>query len=536
MKSTPNLNIDALIRKGYFPDVLPPQFKTSKLADILPENLKSICQLKNKGPYKKEFCSSKCCLHSIPKLKVQRRVMSIPNPFHQIILCNYLEIFWDDINEHFAKSQISLSTPIPDPESKRSFKRNISFRERTIKGILESNDARYCLCTDISRFYPTIYTHTIPWALHGKSVSKQNRHCKKEYYGNCIDKSVRNTKDQQTSGIPVGPDSSHIISEIICTQIDIQLEELLNKNLKGFRCVDDICLFFRERSEAEHALHELHRILHEYELEINPTKTKIVELPRKLQKEWPSEIRLYEFRISHNKGDNHSKKQETDLIDYFSIAFQKAIQHPNDSILKYSLKRINDQEILPENWKLYESLILKSIVAEPMCIPDAIRILHTYSKKPGYQLDADKISATVSEMLLHHCKFSHGYELAWILWLAKVFNITIKNQNVLDSLSKCNDVIVVLTVLDLRKIGLIKGNLDTTEWINFMKKDELYSDHWLIAYEAYVNDWLNPEDNGQYIKDDSFFKILYENNVRFYDSSINKNFYETFISSSVSEY
>ena len=31
--------------------------------------------------------------------------------------------------------------------------------------------ARYILKTDISQFYPSVYTHSIPWALHGKAIA-----------------------------------------------------------------------------------------------------------------------------------------------------------------------------------------------------------------------------------------------------------------------------------------------------------------------------------------------------------------------------
>jgi len=284
-----------------------------------------------------------------------------------------------------------------------------------------------------------------------------------------------------------------------------------------------MCLFFKDRSSAEQALHELHHILHNYELEINPTKTEIIELPQQLQKEWPAEIRLYQFRVNNN-GDIRPRIQKTDLVDYFSKAFEKAIQYPNDSILKYSLKRIQDLKILPDNWDLYESLILKSVVAEPMCIPVALSILHS-APEHGNALNKDKISATISEMLRYHSKFSHGYELAWTLWLAIVFDITI-NEDVAKMLSKCDDVVVALTVLDLKYRGLIEGELDTSPWIGLMNGDELYSDHWLLTYEAYIKEWLPHSD---YIEGDPFFNILLDNHVEFYDCNIDveddMNFY-----------
>jgi len=33
---------------------------------------------------------------------------------------------------------------------------------------------RGCIVADISEFYPSIYTHTIPWAFHGKAFANAN--------------------------------------------------------------------------------------------------------------------------------------------------------------------------------------------------------------------------------------------------------------------------------------------------------------------------------------------------------------------------
>ena len=57
--------------------------------------------------------------------------------------------------------------------------------------------ARYLLQTDIDNFYPSIYTHVIPWALHTKSAAKQRRH-NYNLAGNVLDYIVRNSQDQQT--------------------------------------------------------------------------------------------------------------------------------------------------------------------------------------------------------------------------------------------------------------------------------------------------------------------------------------------------
>jgi hypothetical protein len=101
------ISAEKLIRYGYFPHWIIPPLKSELLADAFPiiknENLKQNLIRKTRdnkiiGKFKP---SSKCCLHSVPKIKKFRRTIYIPNPLHQIILCEtiekngiFLNLFW----------------------------------------------------------------------------------------------------------------------------------------------------------------------------------------------------------------------------------------------------------------------------------------------------------------------------------------------------------------------------------------------------------------------------------------------------------
>jgi hypothetical protein len=58
----------------------------------------------------------------------------------------------------------------------------------------------------------------------------------------------------------------------------------------------------------------------------------------------------------------------------------------------------------------------------------------------------------------------------------------------------------------------------TTLWEASLNGDALYSDHWLLAYEAYAQGWLRPAGS-DYIAADPHgcFQILRKSGVRFYD-------------------
>ena len=71
--------------------------------------------------------------------------------------------------------------------------------------------------------------------------------------------------------------------------------------------------------------------------------------------------------------------------------------------------------------------------------------------------------------------------------------------------------------VDLRKEGLIDADLDTTYWNSLMSKDELYTEHWLLAYEASSRGWLHGSGT-DYIATANFFETLRGLDVSFYDT------------------
>jgi hypothetical protein len=332
-------------------------------------------------------------------------------------------------------------------------------------------------------------------------------------YGDSIDECVRNTQDRQSIGIPIGPDSSFVIAEIIGTAMDNRLCELLGYQPTGFRFIDDYYLYFDTFSEAEQALSQLHKILKEFELEINPAKTSIIELPEPLESAWISHIRRCDISPTW-------REQNTEIISFFSQVFEYSKLFSDEQVIKYSLSKIRNENLYinPENWSLFESLILQSIMAEPSALEVGVEILLGYSKIDDYKLNKEKIADTITSIILHHSKLNHSHEIAWALWLSKTLEISVKEEAA-NKISDIEDSIVALIALDLREQGLISSGLDLTRWQSLMTTDDLYSDNWLLAYEAKIKGWLPSQDRDDHINEDEFFGKLKRNNVSFYDST-----------------
>jgi len=390
------------------------------------------------------------------------------------------------------------------PGSNRGLERAHDFGDFDQERVIRSSSSRFLLKADLSRFYHTLYTHSIAWALHTKDKAKA-RQFDKSLFGNLIDEAVRNTQDKQTLGIPVGPVTSDLISEVVGTSLDVELSQV-HPGLKGLRYVDDYYLYFATRAEAEATLADLHSVANHFDVEINPLKTRISELPEPIQPAWKSELRSYTI-----SGED----ERDDLLAFFSRAFENASRYPGNNVLKYAVKHSAGFKISHDNWPLYESLLIGSLVAEPSLAPTLTPILAEYWNG-DYKFDVAKLREALAEIASYHARFKQGFEVAWALWIGKLFGIILPAE-VWAEVSSVDDSVVALLSLDLRANGLADA-LDPILWRQHMQAIHLYSENWLVAYEALIKGWLPSTDGSDYVAADDFFAALSAFNVEFYDT------------------
>jgi hypothetical protein len=503
-----NPEIKNLLLEGYFIEELPPCFNTLSFSEYIDR--------KRNFEIWKGFANnlnSDCIHFSIPKQINSRRTLSIPNPLFQVILCQTICDNWGNINNCY-NSDLSLTKPIFP--MKRSFFNNDIFDKRNEIFIREATNFRFLLKADISRFYSTIYTHAISWAIHGKLPRTEWK--KLSYCGNRIDYDVRRCCLDKTHGIPTGPASSYIIHEIIACAVDEALKELFEtKSIKkvGLRFIDDYELFFQTEEQAETGLECLNLALREYELELNPIKTSIIKLPVPIEPKWVPYIRNYE--IVNAMSQTEILRQKKDIIGYFSRVYEFHKEYSNNNVLLFATKQLLDPKkdvIHRDNWQIFESLLLNSIAYNSTCINTIVQILLSYKAK-GYPINVEKIKEAIENLILNTLP-SNDYEISWALWSTKVFSISLPSI-IGERLSKIENPIIGLLSLDLKNSGNLEG-YDETVWSPYLNKDNLYSNKWILAYEVIKKGWMSPSTN--YLDDDDFFKELFINDVSFYDGSI----------------
>lgn len=488
----------SILEKGYFPKELPPPFSTSRFASVISENEDSLTDSYSQGGQ-----PTKLVKFNLARVGTIRRELGIPNPTNFCALSLWIAANQSELE---VSSPISLSGPRPG-KGLRAIERKVGISDLDLYKSRFRAGKRFVLQADISRCYPSIYSHSIAWALHTKKVAKSKR--TQELTGNRLDTLVRNCQDQQSTGIPIGPDTSSLISEIILSAIDRVLPQP-NRKLTGYRYADDYELAFDSRSEAELTLGILQEALGEFGLALNPSKTLITELPIRIDPKWVSDLRTFIFR-------DQARAQHSDLIAYFDRAFELSGDFPIDPVLNYAVARLGSVTVQIENWELAESLLLQAATNEPGTVQRIVKTFVNY-KSAGYSINRILLEEVLNQLILRHAPLGHSSEVAWALWCAIEFRIPIEDA-VAKKAMEMEDSVVTLVLLHARDLKLISKNVSTSGPSAKMTIDELYDEHWLLAYEANVKGWLSSATSRDYVAESEEFSFLKRNQVEFYDAS-----------------
>jgi len=131
---------------------------------------------------------------------------------------------------------------------------------------------------DINKFFPSIYTHSISWAVRGKQYAKELMH-KDNSFGSRFDKIMQTTNYLETSGIAIGPELSRIFAEIIAQAIDLRVKAELERkkiylDVDYFcaRYIDDHYFYYNDETVLDSFMYVLEKELEKYKLYINRDK------------------------------------------------------------------------------------------------------------------------------------------------------------------------------------------------------------------------------------------------------------------------
>jgi hypothetical protein len=491
-----SLTLENLLARGYLPQELPPPFQSELLA-------KFVTTEKSKGfPFVSNPARTSIPeVFNLARTGTLRRELSILNPIHFSFLADFVVDNWAALEKEASDSSFSLSSPVTtDP--KRGIGRKHKMDQRPERRAQAYANGRYLLRADISRFYPSIYTHSIPWALHGKEFSKKNKKAKN--LGNQLDELVRNCQDGQTNGIPIGPDTSLLIAEILLGKVD---EVLQKRNVTGLRYVDDYELVFDTEAQALEGLSVLQYALLGFELHLNPSKTRILSLPQRIEEPWADTIKGFIL-------DPMSASFKTQLIHFFDTAFELCHTFPDTGVLKYAVGRIANIRDWKAHYDIAEDLLVQAARVEAGALPV---VLNTILRQPvADHARKERRRHLMLRTIVEHAPQRHSSEVAWSVWgcIAQGFSVPVEALRLLVGME---DSICALVALHARSLGLAESPSELDPLASALMSDELYDSRWMLAYESAVRGWLVSPHGTDFVGGDANFSKLRAAGVNFYD-------------------
>lgn len=251
--------------------------------------------------------------------------------------------------------------------------------------------------TDISECYSSIYTHSIPWALHGKEKIKEAIKLGKEdksIIGYKIDLTIQSMQYAQTNGIPQGSVLMDFIAEMILGYADKTLSCKINKynhqeknnkidDYKILRYRDDYRIFASNQQTVVKIGKLLSETLTGLNLKLNTHKTFISE-------NIVSDV-IKPDKLYWNASKQNAKTLQKRLLLIHSLAEK----HPNSGSLVKALTVFLEKQLFPLNlFKEESSKVLVSILIDiafknPKTYPVAVAIL---SKIISLETNNDRVN------------------------------------------------------------------------------------------------------------------------------------------------
>lgn len=414
-----------LLRSGYFAEsyVLPPCFYVEKA----PNKAKKFFAVK-KSNFKPD--RTEATEVHFPKSELSDRTFGIIDPYIHNDIAYHISRNWKKFVDRIIPSDsIVTSYSFPLPISKRAPNRLGTLRSgRLIYEFIEMTDDdlasvaykyTHIVKADIKRFYPSIYTHSISWAIHGKSFIRKPKNLHNfNHVGNRLDKLFQNANDGCTNGIPIGPVVSDLVGELIAAAVDrIFTKSIRAKAIdcEAVRFKDDYRILVKSETDGRKAIKILQASLKAYNLELSDEKTRIHSLPNGLFREWVSR-----YHMVHPRKKKHFTWKQFRELYLAVIEIDRA--HPGTGVIDRFLADITRKngslkfDFFSRDLEKVISMLLMLGNLRIKAFPKIIAILEALLRSPFGVLHKAKIVEYLDQYLrkLSEEEERNKYLITWI--------------------------------------------------------------------------------------------------------------------------
>lgn len=470
------------------------------------------------------------------------RIISIMHPVAQLKVCDFYQEYENLIEYYCTKSKHSLRHPYRVATKFYGKAQNGTKSLGGVEGIDEesivsSSHFKYkkypflyrffesyeyhtlekqfnsMLQVDVSKCFPSIYTHSIGWAVKGKRLAKAKSDGS---FDGSFDELMQLTNYRETNGIIIGPEVSRIFAEIILQRIDLNLNATMES--KGYkvskdydfrRYVDDYFVFYRSNEVRESFVKSLELCLSEYKLYLNEAKTTIASRPfatniSLAKHSLKQSVKNYfSTRFNNNNIDCENIKilsrpdfkanktiseikmslaanrvEYTSISNYlFSAIYKKMVNYLT------MIEKVDNKEEHHLNWVLVDLDVIFFVHAMDIRIRPTDRLARLINEL----LEVVKTWPNHFQMVIHKKIFDH---------VKQAINIFISNSNNMFGLETLN-LLIILTMLP-KEYQLTESKVE--EYFNSLNETSITNDLYFtwVTLMLYIKD--SPEYNNLRMK------------------------------------
>lgn len=492
-----NFLLTALLCHNYLPtsrrdkEELPPNFTSNTFTPDVARRLATLNMSRNgwKGFDQIEY--------RLTRFNTAGRWLSIPHPLAHAKLCLTLSEHWEKFDRILKNTHSNIKPQCYEDGRVIVMNGYSDSSEKTGKYLNHSFGKRYVVHADVSNFFPSLYSHAIPWALVGFTEAKDKSGPKHlDEWFNQIDACVRNTRRGETQGVAIGPATSNILAEIILGKVDESLAESAGANFS--RYIDDYSYYCNTEEDAQNFLHSLESELAKFKLQLNAKKTSIEKLPQPSVEHWVIEL---------GQSVSSDKEKEVSLFDvyrYLDFAQVLSLKHPEGSVLKYAVSTVIK---MPIRWDRAGGL-LQYLLSLSFHHANLLPLL----EKPIEKNHADFLGygsagADLISILRENIRLKRSDGICWALYFLGRLELEIPTS-VVNEVIGTDDCMSILSLYWAAK----EHRQLVVDYANSIDKNHLYEldRRWMLFYQLFFDGLIdNP------YQADPTFKTLRDEGVSF---------------------
>lgn len=477
---------EGFLAYGFFSEKIPPVFTSVPFFDY--------CETQS-VPFKagwNEYISFRTMRNiGIPRL------MGIPNPFKYQRLCAELRDDWELIRNHFRNQTAGHAYRISRIHIRKEFGEKFIFKMNYKNWRVDGNPesdllihdrgvSRFLAMADISTCFPSVYTHSLPWALAGKAIAKKT--IGKDIWYNRIDSACSDMRNGETHGLLIGPHASNLLSEIILTVVD---EKMYKSGYRYVRNIDDYACYVSSHEEAQRFFRELEEALREFDLSLNHKKTKIIELPFGIEKSWKHQMN------SLPDTGKSGQVEYPQVNTYIDTALRLAVDAGDFAIINYAIKKLNGINLSHNGKKLAASRFMHMAVLYPYLLP----LMEEYVFTP-YNVTRDQIKTFADTVFEDAMKINDYESICYAIYFAVKYEFELKSfsddyiraQNHIIDSKDC--IAMIMTWIYFMQKNHWNRTATQVKPLNKVAKELKATDmdrYWLFCYEALTSGSLSGE-------------------------------------------